>query len=225
MHHSAVYKKYYHPAYRVISEDYIRYMPVFEMIDRKIRYSDKKTVIAAIDGRCGSGKSYLSRLLANVYQCSVIHMDDFFLPPALRTQERRSEPGGNVHYERFLTEVIPKLASGQAFSYQRFDCSRMAPGDWLPVQNNGFVFVEGAYSCHPVLGEYMDRKVFLDIDHETQTERIRTRNGEDILQDFLQLWIPLEEAYFQAFSLEENTDYIIKQTKGETDVASVLPGL
>ena len=155
----------------------------------------------------------------------VIHMDDFFLPPALRTQERRSEPGGNVHYERFLTEVIPKLASGQAFSYQRFDCSRMAPGDWLPVQNNGFVFVEGAYSCHPVLGEYMDRKVFLDIDHETQTERIRTRNGEDILQDFLQLWIPLEEAYFQAFSLEENTDYIIKQTKGETDAASVLPGL
>ena len=165
--------------------------------------------IIAIDGRCAAGKT----------------MDDFFLPPALRTQERRSEPGGNVHYERFLTEVIPKLASGQAFSYQRFDCSRMAPGDWLPVQNNGFVFVEGAYSCHPVLGEYMDRKVFLDIDHETQTERIRTRNGEDILQDFLQLWIPLEEAYFQAFSLEENTDYIIKQTKGETDVASVLPGL
>ena len=156
--------------------------------------------IIAIDGRCAAGKTTLAARLAK-------------------------ELGGNVHYERFLTEVIPKLASGQAFSYQRFDCSRMAPGDWLPVQNNGFVFVEGAYSCHPVLGEYMDRKVFLDIDHETQTERIRTRNGEDILQDFLQLWIPLEEAYFQAFSLEENTDYIIKQTKGETDVASVLPGL
>ena len=147
--------------------------------------------IIAIDGRCAAGKTTLAARLAKELGGDVIHMDDFFLPPALRTQERRSEPGGNVHYERFLTEVIPKLASGQAFSYQRFDCSRMAPGDWLPVQNNGFVFVEGAYSCHPVL----------------------------------QLWIPLEEAYFQAFSLEENTDYIIKQTKGETDVASVLPGL
>ena len=141
--------------------------------------------IIAIDGRCAAGKTTLAARLAKELGGDVIHMDDFFLPPALRTQERRSEPGGNVHYERFLTEVIPKLASGQAFSYQRFDCSRMAPGDWLPVQNNGFVFVEGAYSCHPVLGEYMDRKVFLDIDHETQTERIRTRNGEDILQDFL----------------------------------------
>ena len=197
----------------------------FNDLAEELRELPKEVRIIAIDGRCAAGKTTLAARLVKELGGDVIHMDDFFLPPALRTQERRSEPGGNVHYERFLTEVMPKLASGQAFSYQRFDCSRMAPGDWLPVQNNGFVFVEGAYSCHPVLGEYMDRKVFLDIDHETQTERIRTRNGEDILQDFLQLWIPLEEAYFQAFSLEENTDYIIKQTKGETDVASVLPGL
>ena len=42
-------------------------------------------------------------------------MDDFFLPPALRTPERRSEPGGNVHYERFLTEVLPNLRSEDLF--------------------------------------------------------------------------------------------------------------
>ena len=180
--------------------------------------------IIAIDGRCAAGKTTLAAELAEQLGGDVIHMDDFFLPPKLRTPERRSEPGGNVHYERFLTEVIPKLVSGEAFSYQRFDCSRMAPGDWIPVQNNGFVFVEGAYSCHPVLGNYMDRKVFLDIDRRNQTERIRGRNGEDRLQDFLQLWIPLEEAYFQAFSVEENADYIINKAKGETDAASVLPG-
>ena len=180
--------------------------------------------IIAIDGRCAAGKTTLAAELAEQLGGDVIHMDDFFLPPKLRTPERRSEPGGNVHYERFLTEVIPKLASGEAFSNQRFDCSRMAPGDRIPVQNNGFVFVEGAYSCHPVLGNYMDRKVFLDIDRVNQTERIRGRNGEDRLQDFLQLWIPLEEAYFLAFSVEENADYIINKAKGETDAASVLPG-
>lgn len=180
--------------------------------------------IIAIDGRCAAGKTTLAKELAKQLGGDVIHMDDFFLPPELRTLERRSEPGGNVHYERFLTEVIPKLASGEAFSYQRFDCSRMAPGDRIPVNNNGFVFVEGAYSCHPVLGNYMDRKIFLDIDRKNQTERIRKRNGEDRLQDFLQLWIPLEEAYFQAFSVEENADYIINEAKGGTDAASVLPG-
>lgn len=166
--------------------------------------------IIAIDGRCAAGKTTLAAWLAAHLGGDVIHMDDFFLPPGLRTPERRREPGGNVHYERFLTEVIPDLTNGKAFSYQRFDCSKMAPGDWIPIGNTGFVFVEGAYSCHPVLGEYMDRKVFLDIDGETQTERIRKRNGEARLQDFLQMWIPLEEKYFRAFSVEENVDYIIK---------------
>ena len=78
-----------------------------------------------------------------------------------------------------------------------------------PSQSVVVLFVEGAYSCHPVFGDYMDRRVFLDIDGKTQEERIRKRNGEDRLQDFLQLWIPLEEAYFQTFSVWEKADYII----------------
>ena len=86
----------------------------------------------------------------------------------------------------------------------------MALGEKILVKNDGFLFVEGAYSCHPVLGEYMHRKIFLDIDSNKQTERIRNRNGEERLQDFLNLWIPLEEAYFQAFSVEEQADYLIK---------------
>mgnify|MGYP000013082933 FL=1 len=182
----------------------------FNDLAEELRELPKEVRIIAIDGRCAAGKTTLADRLVKELGGDVIHMDDFFLPPKLRTPERRSEPGGNVHYERFLAEVLPKLRTGETFSYQRFDCSRMAPGDWIPVQNNGFVFVEGAYSCHPALGDYMDRKVFLDIDSSTQTERIRKRNGEDRLQDFQQLWIPLEEAYFQAFSVKENADYIIK---------------
>lgn len=181
----------------------------FSDLAEELRTLPAEVRIIAIDGRCAAGKTTLAARLVKELGGDVIHMDDFFLPPALRTPERRSEPGGNVHYERFLAEVIPKLASGEAFSYQRFDCSVMALGDWIPVKNNGFVFVEGAYSCHPVFGDYMDRRVFLDIDEEEQTERIRRRNGEDRLRDFQQLWIPLENAYFQEFSPWEKADYII----------------
>lgn len=171
--------------------------------------------IVAIDGRCASGKTTLASWLAGKLDADVIHMDDFFLPPMLRTEERRKEPGGNVHYERFQTEVLPKLKSGESFSYQRFDCSRMAPGERIPVKNKGWVLVEGAYSCHPVLGDYMDLKVFLDIDSEQQKRRIIMRNGEDRLGDFLQKWIPMEEAYFAAFSVEEGADYTISANNQE----------
>ncbi len=181
----------------------------FNDLAEELRELPKEVRIIAIDGRCAAGKTTLAKRLVKELGGDVIHMDDFFLPPALRTLERRSEPGGNVHYERFLTEVIPKLASGNPFSYRRFDCSRMSLGEEILVKNNGFVFVEGAYSCHPVFGDYMNRRVFLDIDGKTQEDRIRNRNGEDRLQDFLQLWIPLEEAYFQTFSPWEKADYII----------------
>lgn len=166
--------------------------------------------IIAIDGRCAAGKTTLAAWLAERLDGDVIHMDDFFLPIELRTVERREEPGGNVHYERFRAEVLPGLKERVPFSYQRFDCSRMELGRLIPVKNKGIVIVEGAYSCHPVLGDYMDRKVFMDIDRKLQEERILLRNGKDRLQDFREKWIPMEEAYFTAFSIEEHTDYFIK---------------
>lgn len=166
--------------------------------------------IIAIDGRCAAGKTTLAAWLAERLDGDVIHMDDFFLPIELRTMERREEPGGNVHYERFRAEVLRGLKERVPFSYQRFDCSRMELGRLIPVKNKGIVIVEGAYSCHPVLGDYMDRKVFMDIDRKLQEERILLRNGKDRLQDFREKWIPMEESYFTAFSIEEHTDYFIK---------------
>ena len=64
--------------------------------------------VLAIDGMCGAGKSSLSELLCGLCPCSLVRADDFFLPPRLRTPERLSEPGGNIHYERFLSEVVTK---------------------------------------------------------------------------------------------------------------------
>ena len=49
-------------------------------------------------------------------------MDDFFLPFELRTAERLKEPGGNVHYERFIDEVVSKLSAGEPFEYGVFRC-------------------------------------------------------------------------------------------------------
>lgn len=210
VHHSAVYKKYYHPAYRVISEDYICYMPVFEMIDRKIRYSDKKTVIAAIDGRCGSGKSYLSRLLANVYQCSVIHMDDFFLRPEQKTEERLLEVGGNIDYERFKDEVLAPIAQArEVFEYQRYDCGQQRLTESVRVCSKQLIVVEGSYSCHPYFRDSYDLKIFLDLDAETQKERILERNGAYMLSRFIGEWIPKENAYFEKFDVKQNCQLVL----------------
>ena len=58
--------------------------------------SQKERVIVAIDGNCTAGKTSLAGRLAELYDCNVIHMDDFFLRPEQRTPERYAEVGGNV---------------------------------------------------------------------------------------------------------------------------------
>lgn len=210
VHHSAVYRKKYQPSYRVVSEDYIKYMPVFEMIDRQLRHSDKDTVIVAVDGRCGSGKSYLSRLLAGVYQCSVIHMDDFFLRPEQKTEERLLEVGGNIDYERFKEEVlVPLEKKREVFEYQRYDCALQRLTDCVKVSRRQLVVIEGSYSCHPYFRDSYNLKIFLELDAKTQEQRILERNGAYMLSRFVSEWIPKENTYFEKFNIKENCQLVL----------------
>ena len=97
---------------------------VFTLIDRISRLlALKDHVVVVIDGRCASGKSTLADYLAERFGGAVIRADHFFLPPALRTAERLAEPGGNIHRERFLSEVVTPLINGEDVRYGVFDCS------------------------------------------------------------------------------------------------------
>ena len=79
-------------------------------------------VLVAIDGRCAAGKTTLAASLQAQLECNVFPIDDFFLRPEQRTSERLHQPGGNVDYERFLTEVLRPLHDGQAVTYRPYDC-------------------------------------------------------------------------------------------------------
>lgn len=171
-----------------------------------------KHVCLAIDGCAAAGKSTLARALhAHFSQtCGVnlIHMDDFFLPPALRTEERLREAGGNVHYERFLEEVVPYLDGKRAFSYGVFDCSVMAVTENAEFPPAALTVVEGAYSMHPRFGDVYDIRVFLCADREIQKKRILARNGEMMLRKFEGIWIPMEHRYFGAYGIKERCDFV-----------------
>lgn len=183
--------------------------------DRVLQAEQQRTdrsspFILAIDGRSASGKTTLALHLAELLPASVIHMDDFFLPPELRTEERYARPGGNVHQERFVREVLPFLRKKDAFSYRRFDCRTMAYGEDIAVGCTPFRIIEGAYSLHPDFGRYADLTVFVSVSPEAQMERIIKRNGDTMAQRFREKWIPLEEAYFSAFSVVQTADLVIE---------------
>ena len=166
-------------------------------------------VVLTIDGRAASGKSSLSKKLAMHYAGRVVHMDDFFLPQELRKAERLSEPGGNLHYERFVAEILPALRDEAWFSYQAFDCGRMQLGEWRNLLPAQFTIIEGAYALHPKLGAYNDLALFLTCPLETQLARVKARNPLKFEQ-FLKRWIPLEETYFKVFGIQDAADFIVQ---------------
>ncbi|MCL2498901.1 MAG: uridine kinase [Defluviitaleaceae bacterium] len=169
----------------------------------------KPDSIIAIDGRCGSGKSTIAALLAEQSGAGVIYMDDFFLPAELRTADRLATPGGNVHHERFAQEVLPYLRSGEGFEYRIFDCKAMDYNGVRRVAQSNQRIIEGAYSHHPVLGDYMDVRVFSDVQPAVQYARIKRRNGAEAVTMFVEKWIPLEEAYLRVFNIRAKADIIV----------------
>ena len=186
------------------------YLDVFRRIDGLLR--TQPTVNVAIDGYCGSGKSTLASLLEAFYCCEVVHMDHFFLPPTLRTDERLQETGGNIDYERFEREVIPGMKEKKAFAYRIFDCSTMSFGAERIIRRDRLVVVEGSYSLHPRISSPYDLKIFLKISPEEQIRRIRERSPR-LLDQFVQKWIPMENRYFKGMRIAEQSDLVIDTTE------------
>lgn len=205
--HSAAYREAEHPAYRILDSRSLRLIPILAAV-AAIGRRDRPTVLR-IDGRAASGKSSMAAELARILGCGVVHMDDFFLPKEMRTEARLSLPGGNVHHERFASEVLPHLADARGFSYRRFDCSLGRLEGLRTVAPGAIYLVEGSYSAHPALGAYADLTVFSDVDPKTQLARIAARNGTEMAEVFRTRWIPMEEAYLAAFKIAEGADLTV----------------
>ena len=169
---------------------------------------EKNFVIVAIDGKCTSGKTTLASQLAEIYDCNVFHMDDFFLRPEQRTPERFAEVGGNVDYERFHEEVLLPLKSGKAFYYRPFDCSTFTLAAPVTVAPKKLNVIEGTYSHHPYFGNPYNLKILLTVDEEIQRQRILERPAF-LHKRFFEEWIPMENRYFEGFAISEKCHIIL----------------
>lgn len=175
---------------------------------------EKGRAVAAIDGRCASGKTTLAARIQDICGCNVIHMDHFFLPMELRSEARMKEPGGNIDYDRFLQEVLLPLQKGVDFSYRPFDCRLQKMAEPIFVEAGPLTIVEGSYSCHPLFQAYYDYRIFLTIGEKEQLDRIKKRNGEEGAVMFVQRWIPLEELYFKGCKTEESCHMVVESMPG-----------
>lgn len=190
--HSEAFRAAYRPHYRLIRLSYGGYFPALLALVRLI--GSGRPAVAAVDGRCGSGKTSFARLAEELLPCTVVHMDDYYLPPDRRAPNWEEIPGGNMDLERFAREVLAPARRGEAVSYRPYRCrtGTFAPARLLPPRP--LTLVEGSYSLHPALRDRYDLRVFLTCSPEEQLRRLKAREGERF-SAFSGRWIPLEERY------------------------------
>lgn len=171
-------------------------------------------VLLALDGRCGSGKTTMAAALARQFPASItLHTDDFYLPPAARVDGWEKIPCANMDLTRLRDEVLIPACAGQPVPYRAYSCREDA---YLPVQqlaSQPLVILEGSYSHHPLLAPHEAFRVFVTCSKAEQESRLQAREGEHY-PAFAARWIPLEEAYFAKYNIEEAADFVMDTTPG-----------
>lgn len=158
-----------------LRSDYAYYFPLLLVLQRAA--DAEKPALIAIDGCCGSGKTRLAALLAEVFPCRVFHTDDFYLPVARRTADWQSVPAGNMDLDRLRCEVLEPARQGADITFRAFDCRSQSLRAPQTVPFAPITVVEGSYALHPSLAGVYDRKIFLTCPADEQERRLRAREA------------------------------------------------
>lgn len=204
--HSEAYRNNYFPHYRVIESKYLNLDYKYIQLDNFINNQKDKSIIA-IEGRCGSGKTSLSNMFKDKY--TIIRMDDFFIEKAKQTKETAYSPYGNVNYVN-VCNILKDIKYAfnndiKELTFKAFDCSSQTYYD-KTIRITNKIILEGTYSSSPYFKKYIDKLCFLNINKETQYERISKRT---LASKFFSEWIPIEENYFKLYDITSICDLII----------------
>lgn len=201
--HSLVYKENYKPNYRLIKKEFItsemKYIQAYNFI-----LNNQDTSIIALEGKCGSGKTYLSQRLSKHLDIEILPIDYFFLPTNRKTKKRLSEVGGNIDYE-LVRETLLDIRNNKPRSIKIFDCKKQEYYK-IPFNPKKIVILEGVYSFHPYFRDLIDKMIYIDTPFNIRNDRLKER---DNYQDYINKWIPLEDKYFDELDIIYTADLII----------------
>lgn len=163
------------------------------------RRRDRLTKTVAIDGRGGSGKSTLADLLAaRLREAVVVRTDDFVRPGVLGWE-----------WERLRAQVLEPLSSDRPGRYQRYDWDEDRLAEWHDVPVGGAVIIEGVSSTREELGTYWDLAIWVDCPYALRLEGGVERDGESMRSYWTDVWMPEEDAYFEAQGPDRRADMIV----------------
>jgi uridine kinase len=176
-------------------------------------HTTDKTVLVAVDGAGGSGKSVFAESLwtkLNAFRvpACVVHVDDFYLPSTRRPRGGPLEKpiGSNFDWPRLRDQVLEPLRRGQTARYDRYDWVADAMANTHEVLPGQVVIVEGIYSSRRELAPLYKMRVWVECPRELRLSRGLKRDGETARGRWEDDWMPCEDRYIREHRPQEYAD-------------------
>lgn len=172
--------------------------------------------VVALDGRSGTGKSTLAEWMAGQLGGIRVDQDDFYAGGDIDEWRRltsREKADRVIDWRRVRGEVLLPLREGQGASWRPFDWDTMiglAP-ETITVPPSGLVILDGAYSARPELADLIDLSILVTLDDAVRRERLRLREGEDLVSCWHTVWDEAEDYYFGTIRPPEAFDLVISR--------------
>ncbi len=166
--------------------------------------------LICIEGLGGAGKSTLSRELAmRSGDIIVVHGDDFYGPEERDWRSWTPEQGYRRYFDhqRLERELLRPLQAGRVGRIQRYDWETNALGDWVTVEPQGVVLVEGVYLLRPELRGYWDFSVYVETPRSLRQERLYARGERG--PGWIARWAAAEDYYEQVEQPAAVADLVI----------------
>lgn len=164
-----------------------------------------RTVLVAVDGHGGSGKSaFAGRVAGHTGDVRVVHTDDF---ANLGITE-------GLDVERLRRQVIEPLRRGEPARYQRFDWPSRRLAEWHDLKAGGVVIVEGVSSLRREFGQVWDLSVWVETPRDTCLRRGLERDGQ-AARHLWETWLAEEDRYIARDDPRVKADLVVDGAPSE----------
>lgn len=172
--------------------------------------SNQRSVLIAIDGFGGSGKStFAAKLRAALSSAFVFNIDDFIV------KERIAESSWEKSVfdrSRLEQQVLLPACRGEQIRYQRLIWKSNTLSEPITVPDVDYLIVEGISSYHPDIASYYDHKIWIDTPIEVARERGRARDAGNENARHWGRWAENDLLYQTRFHPERAADSILSGT-------------
>lgn len=189
---------------------------------QRLRSSQGRPIVVALDGGSGAGKSTLARSIQDQVETALIPIDDFFaadIPDSrwdeFSVQERLAYV---FDWRRLRKSVIEPLLAGERARWHAFDfASGLRPdgtygmlADPTIREPADVILLEGAYTAGPELADLVDLAILVDVPVEERHARQKAREDADFLEEWHRRWDPVERYYFSQVRPKSSFDIVVK---------------